>query len=197
MSIYFIQAGDDGPIKIGVTGRSIHKRLAGIKTGCPWPLRLLGEAPGDFVQEQVIHLHLVQFRMEGEWFWPDPAVHATLADLQAGTFQPKFTRQTLKMLHEWRGTPAPQRTSQITIQLPADLSNVIRSMARCAEMDVDDLIIDVLRDAFGDQIARQRPFSNLSDEQALASALAPFEGWADLKLSKSGTDEESEARGNA
>lgn len=65
--LYFIQAGDDGPIKIGI---AVHPktRLKELQTGNPHKLRLLGVVAGGVKFEQQLHWELRAHRMHGEWF---------------------------------------------------------------------------------------------------------------------------------
>lgn len=72
--IYFIRANGDGPIKIGFTTDLPHKRIATVKTGCPWPITLIGAIEGTMAQEKALHRALVAFRTQGEWFQPHPDV---------------------------------------------------------------------------------------------------------------------------
>lgn len=68
---YFVQAGKDGPIKIGST-RNLIVRLRTLATMSPIPLRLLGVMKGD--HEERCHLRLGAFRIHGEWFVPADTV---------------------------------------------------------------------------------------------------------------------------
>jgi hypothetical protein len=68
---YFVQVGDDGPIKIGWT-RNLSVRLRSFATMLPLPLRLLGVIPGDV--EDWCHTRFAAFRVGGEWFAPMPAL---------------------------------------------------------------------------------------------------------------------------
>lgn len=66
---YFVQVGNDGPIKIGWT-RNLLVRLRSFKTMLPMPHRLLGVIPGDV--EDWCHKQFAAFRVGGEWFAPMP-----------------------------------------------------------------------------------------------------------------------------
>ena len=46
MPVYFIQAGEDGPIKIGYAA-NVQRRIAALRTACPTELRELGYIDGD------------------------------------------------------------------------------------------------------------------------------------------------------
>lgn len=67
--IYFIQAGDNGAIKIGYTD-NIEKRLRQLQTGNPYKLKLLKIINGTYELEKSIHKMFVNDRLEGEWFRP-------------------------------------------------------------------------------------------------------------------------------
>ena len=49
--IYFISAGDGGPIKIGLTN-DVEQRLASLQTGCPYKMVLLGAVAGTSSHEK-------------------------------------------------------------------------------------------------------------------------------------------------
>lgn len=73
MKVYFIQAGQF--IKIGVSGDE-NKRLRSLRTGCPYPLRLLAavECVRAFLQEKLLHQVCAQDWVRGEWFKSSPNV---------------------------------------------------------------------------------------------------------------------------
>ncbi len=50
MPVYLIQAGENGPVKIG-HGRFPLRRLQNLQAGCPERLRLLGTIPGGADEE--------------------------------------------------------------------------------------------------------------------------------------------------
>jgi hypothetical protein len=71
--VYFVQMGDCGPIKIGRTSRdNLKQRLAALRTYSPWALHLRRTFPGTPAFEERLHHYFDAFRLEGEWFWPDP-----------------------------------------------------------------------------------------------------------------------------
>lgn len=79
--IYFIEAGDGGPIKIG---RAVdpESRLRQLQTGTPERLRLLAVVAGSRDLESDIHRRLAAHRRSGEWFEPAPDVFAVMAELR-------------------------------------------------------------------------------------------------------------------
>ncbi len=76
-SVYFIQSGVDGPIKIGVSADPVA-RMAQMQTGMPHTLRLLAFYPGTRDDEQNLHKRLATFRIRGEWFHPSEEVFAAV-----------------------------------------------------------------------------------------------------------------------
>lgn len=81
-SIYFIQSGLDGPIKIGISSDPVF-RMTQMQTGMPHTLRLLAFYPGTRVDEQKLHKQLAKFRIRGEWFQPCEEVFAAIRSRNA------------------------------------------------------------------------------------------------------------------
>lgn len=69
--VYFVQAVNGGPVKIGVA-RDVKKRLLGIQNGNPSELVVRNALPGDRVEEGALHMHFTRHRLKGEWFEPVP-----------------------------------------------------------------------------------------------------------------------------
>ena len=72
MAVYFIQIGDDGPIKIGyVTNSSgTSNRFEALQSANPYVLRLLRVIPGTKQTEQEWHEKYKDVNIRGEWFEP-------------------------------------------------------------------------------------------------------------------------------
>lgn len=68
--LYFFEAGDGGPIKIG-RSRNVKKRLYAVQTSSPQKVRLLAVLGGEGWNEKVWHSVFRDLRMSGEWFEPD------------------------------------------------------------------------------------------------------------------------------
>ncbi|MDF0490028.1 GIY-YIG nuclease family protein [Sphingomonas sp. H39-1-10] len=64
--IYFI-GGDEGPIKIGYSGK-LFQRLRALKNSSPVPVRLLAATPGSRAAERRYHERFAEYRLHGEWF---------------------------------------------------------------------------------------------------------------------------------
>jgi hypothetical protein len=67
--VYFIQMGENGPIKIGET-KSIHERLEMLQVANPYRLRILWVYNGRKYGEAELHEKFKQYNIRGEWFWP-------------------------------------------------------------------------------------------------------------------------------
>jgi len=65
--IYFIQSGENGPVKIGQSEDPIA-RLEQLQTGNPEELKLLWVYEGDEYTEHEIHEMFKKDRVRGEWF---------------------------------------------------------------------------------------------------------------------------------
>jgi len=69
--IYVIQAGKNGPVKIGQTSGEIKDRISQLQTGCPYELKLVWLFPkGTIEAEAQAHKDLEAERIRGEWFKP-------------------------------------------------------------------------------------------------------------------------------
>lgn len=79
-TVYFVQAIDGGPIKIGVTA-DLATRLRDLQIGSPQLLRLIASVPGDQRLETALHRHLSTHRLHGEWFADVPVVRAAIAEV--------------------------------------------------------------------------------------------------------------------
>lgn len=85
--VYFLQAFDGGPIKIG-RSRTPEARLRAIQGNSPVPLDLICKIPGDEVVEQTLHRVFASGRLHGEWF-DENTPH--LAHLIEELIEPKIT----------------------------------------------------------------------------------------------------------
>lgn len=65
-TVYFFSY-ENGPIKIG-KATNVKARLAGVQTGCPFKLEILGFMCGPENLEKSLHDKFGQWRMNGEWF---------------------------------------------------------------------------------------------------------------------------------
>lgn len=72
-SVYFVQQGASGPIKIGKAA-NVAARIASLQTANPYPLTLLGTAAGGIERERELHERFAADRLHGEWFAPSLAL---------------------------------------------------------------------------------------------------------------------------
>lgn len=91
-SVYFIQSGEGGPIKIGQSV-SVKSRFLSFRTASGTDLRLLGTiAPGG-PTEADLHSRFACFRIRGEWFTPDDELIRFIAEsAQIEAFIPAHPR---------------------------------------------------------------------------------------------------------
>ena len=78
-SVYFIQSGEGGPIKIGKS-ISVKSRLSSLRTASGTELRLMGTiAPGGPTEAEM-HRRFACFRLRREWFTPADELLKFIAD---------------------------------------------------------------------------------------------------------------------
>jgi hypothetical protein len=65
--VYFVQAGDDGPVKIGFS-TDTQRRLKELQTASPAPLKLLAQVIGTPAIEAFVHKVLRKKHVRGEWY---------------------------------------------------------------------------------------------------------------------------------
>lgn len=81
--IYFVQAGQRGPVKIGYveSPNMMDQRLRFLQTGNPEPLYVVTSLPGDLVRERELHAQFAEGRIRGEWFrWETPGLQDLIAE---------------------------------------------------------------------------------------------------------------------
>lgn len=76
--VYFVQAGQGGPIKIGYTSGQPSVRVAALQTGNHVPLSLVAVVNGDPQLERDLHRRFAHLRGIGEWFKPGPDLVAMI-----------------------------------------------------------------------------------------------------------------------
>lgn len=90
MAVYFIRAGEDGPVKIGHSA-SPKARLWQMQTANHERLFLIGQMPGGVSEERAIHSRFVACRLPpikrlngcretGEWYAASPELLAFIDD---------------------------------------------------------------------------------------------------------------------
>ncbi len=85
--VYFVEAVGSGRVKIGWTGQDLARRLDQLRTGCPFPVKLLAAVPGRQRDEQATHVALGADRVHGEWFALSADVQTYIAERKSlGSF---------------------------------------------------------------------------------------------------------------
>jgi hypothetical protein len=67
--VYFIECGESGPIKIGLS-YDVKQRLRDLQPANPHELRLLARMPGGAPLEESLHYTLRHANIRSEWFAP-------------------------------------------------------------------------------------------------------------------------------
>lgn len=67
MAVYFIRAGDNGPVKIG-TSEDADRRLRNLQMSHWSELRLIRQIPGSFIEERWLHWYFAINHLRSEWF---------------------------------------------------------------------------------------------------------------------------------
>jgi hypothetical protein len=65
--VYFIRAGDDGPVKIGLTF-DVASRMSALQLANAAMLRVIHSVDGDKDTESIAHEDFRPFHIRGEWF---------------------------------------------------------------------------------------------------------------------------------
>lgn len=93
--VYFIQAGENGPIKIGVAANP-QSRVRELQTGSPATLYLIGVVPrAGFAGELDLHHRFATDWMNGEWFRATPELLAYIAEQALSAWQATNPDQVL------------------------------------------------------------------------------------------------------
>lgn len=108
--IYFVQAGEHGPIKIGYVEEedrtAVLRRLNLLQVGNHERLYLRATTPGGLTVERDLHQRLAAGHVRGEWFRPDTPGLASL--IRRAREQETVTAWQLRddgqQLCEWCGT---------------------------------------------------------------------------------------------
>ena len=72
-NIYFIQSGENGPIKIGFS-MDVEDRINRLATSRADDLILLASMSGDMQKERALHKRFADCHIRREWFNPDPTL---------------------------------------------------------------------------------------------------------------------------
>lgn len=140
--IYFVRAGEDGPVKIGVSTNAA-KRIDALKTASPIKLSVLRVIEGDRLQEQALHWEFRNLRLQGEWFRFDPRMLEVDPDtIVVGEHEPPMPNKRFSECLEIIGwsarylsellrcdTNLPTRWKRGRTQVPAEVSEWLETLA--------------------------------------------------------------------
>jgi len=113
--VYFIQAGDGGPIKIG-TATDVAKRLSTLQTAHHEKLRVVATIDGGRERELAVHANFAEDRLHGEWFRPSERV----LEFIDRSKDPGYVAMSLlsyinRLLDKYNAMVAPDRDHRIVI----------------------------------------------------------------------------------
>lgn len=120
--VYFIRPiGMQGPIKIGCSHSPTGRRST-LETWSPFPLEILAEIEGCEKIERRFHALFTAQHQSREWFHWSPELEATIAAINAGTFNIETLPAPRRLHHGHRtgpkkGTPwTEERKAQAMVQ---------------------------------------------------------------------------------
>lgn len=94
--IYFIQCGENGPIKIGQSD-DVEARMSQLQIACPYKLKLLWVYTGNMYTEKDIHREFSHERIRGEWFHPSRRLFKSIEKNLCNIFE--FCAQNLGYMY--------------------------------------------------------------------------------------------------
>jgi hypothetical protein len=117
--IYFIQSGEEGPIKIGFSNRPA-RRAPELQTGNPRELLLRHVVPGDRAMEDQLHRRFEPARIRGEWFGREylPVISAFAGGLAD------------RMVHAYDGSGVPPRLTGGDVRTATEVDRIRTDIER-------------------------------------------------------------------
>lgn len=91
--IYFIQEGEDGPVKIGYSKENCERRLSSLQTGNPRQLTLAAVRTGAHgmpAKERELHDRFAAHRIRGEWFEPCDEIMEIIERVPKNILRPRL-----------------------------------------------------------------------------------------------------------
>jgi hypothetical protein len=82
-SVYFVTAGEGGPIKIGWS-QDVYRRMEELQTANPHKLVLIGKLRGTMADEARVHSLFSRFRIQSEWFKHVPEILEFIQEYDGG-----------------------------------------------------------------------------------------------------------------
>lgn len=125
MSVYFVECGWLGPIKIGYTANDVRERLSELQTSNPYDLTPLLLIDGDQSLERRLHHHFRASRMRGEWFRPSLDLLEFVIGVHFNTFETHARRHGVPFA--WRDVEV-KPGAMPTLVKHTTLREIIRDM---------------------------------------------------------------------
>jgi hypothetical protein len=138
--IYFMRAGDDGPVKIGWT-TSLEARKESIQLGSAVRLVVLRTLDFPRWAEYWLHDHFASSRLEGEWFSYDP----TMLTITPPDERPR------------RSFSATSKTQMVSFRVPNEVIGHLEMRAKESGVTLTALIISLLKRPIDQDIPRPQP----------------------------------------
>ena len=112
--VYFIRpVGAEGPVKIGCSFAP-EGRLSSLMTWSPFPLEIVASVAGDLNLERRFHHRFAHLYSHREWFRAAPELSATIAAIQAGSFDTATLPSTGLTRPLNRRAPMSERLRRLT-----------------------------------------------------------------------------------
>lgn len=134
--VYFLQMGEDGPIKIGFS-QDVCERVASLQTNQPFPLRLIGVEIGSFATEKALHRRFLvyQTRPNSEWFFPKPELLEYIGKLNPDNLKPFLTEDLVRAPKTRKPKPQPKAKEKPIISDTFYAKGIREHMARAGLTD--------------------------------------------------------------
>ena len=118
MRVYAVQAGEDGPLKIGIAA-CVRSRVRDLQCSSHHHLTVVDEFEGSRGVELALHRHLRSHRIRGEWFNRHPEVMKALSIARQGG-APALHAATKKRQREERMSEADTVLEEIFVAFDPD-----------------------------------------------------------------------------
>lgn len=97
--IYFIQCGENGPIKIGQSDNP-EERMAQLQTACPYELKMLWVYKNSDWTEIAIHGEFSHERIRGEWYHPSQSILSFIEEVLVNSYAVETFREGEIFIYE-------------------------------------------------------------------------------------------------
>lgn len=153
MSVYFVEAGDTGIIKIGKAD-NLDQRLKQMQPYCPHPLKVLAVAPGGLGAEGRIHERFGKHRLHGEWFRLTDQLRILIAHVaKAGELPRYFQGNDFGYLLREKQRSCKHEVSEVDLDREEYRADEVRVWCRaCGRVAFEPrqaVLLEVLRRTYG------------------------------------------------